>query len=147
MIIGVAAALSLLGQAQLVPPSETWRARASERGTILSFGEPDNAAIQIHCLRPGILRIYLAGLYTGDGPEPRRVAVRSSRVRGSYRFVYGADADGGFSTDIPAGAPVMVAFERNGNLSFEAANAEVGGNATTPAEIRAISAFIRRCRV
>ena len=146
MIIAIAAALSLLAQAGSQPASETWRESVTRHGTILSVGEPANATIQIRCVRPGVVRAYLAGLYTGEGPEPRRVIISSGRARSAYRLQFGLDAEGGFSTDVPVRSAPLVAFGRNGALTFAAAGAELDGNATTPAEIQTISRFLRRCR-
>lgn len=145
MITGLAAVLSLLAQTESQPASDTWRESASGLGPMLSLGEPDNAMIRIRCVRRGVLRTYLGGLYTGDGPEPRHVSVSSGRARSAYRLRYGVDPEGGFSADIPIRSAPMISFARSGRLSFAAAGSELDGDATSPEEFRAVSAFLRRC--
>jgi hypothetical protein len=145
MTIGAAAVLLLLAQAETPPASEAWRESASDGGTVLSSGDPDHALVQFRCVRRGVVRAYLGGLYTGDGPEPHRVTVRSGRARSVYRLQSGVDNQGGFSADIPIQSSTLVSFERSGELSFVAAGAEVGSERATRAEIEAISAFLRRC--
>lgn len=137
-MIAVATLLMLSLQADA---AETWRESASPQGTVISFGEAANATIQLTCIRPGVIRADLSGLYTGEGREPRRVMAESGRVRASYRLAN----DGGFSAEIPASAPVMQAFGRSARLRFSAANAELSGDGT-PAEIPAVSGFLARCR-
>lgn len=144
-MIAFAAFLSLLGQA--VPAAESWRETATEAGEVLSLGEPDNAMIQIRCLRPGLLRADLAGLYTGEGPQPHRVAVESGRTRASYPLLEGADAEARFSAEIPAAAPVVASFQRNGRLNFRALNVHLEGEAASPSEIAVIAGFLARCRL
>jgi len=143
-MIALAALLSVLAQAEIAP--EIWRETATETGGVLSLGELDNAMIQIRCLRPGVLRADLAGLYTGEGPQPHRVAVRSARIRASYPLLEGADAQGRFSAEIPAAAPVMASFQRNGRLNFRALNVFLEGDAATSSEIPVIAGFLARCR-
>jgi hypothetical protein len=145
MITGAAAVLSLLAQAVSQPASETWRESASGLGPVLSLGEPDNAMIRIRCVRRGVLRAYLGGLYTGDGPQPRAVSVSSGRARSVYRLRFGVDPEGEFSADIPIQSAPMISFGRSGRLSFAAAGAELDGDAAKPEEIRVVSAFLRRC--
>lgn len=145
MITSVAAALLHLTQAEASLASEKWRQSSSSLGTILSSGDPDNALVQFRCVRRGVVRTYLAGLYTGDGPEPRRVTVTSGRARSVFRLQYGVDALGGFSADIPIQSRVMVSFQRNGALTFTAAGAEIGGDPASPVGIEVIAAFLRRC--
>jgi len=143
-MIAIAAALSLLAQAEAAP--ETWREVASEAGAVLSLGEPDNAMIQIRCVRRGVVRADLAGLYTGEGPQPHRVTVSSARARASYRLSFGADDQGRFSAEIPATAPVMASFQRTGELNFRARNVHLESNAASAPEIAVIAGFLARCR-
>lgn len=119
-----------------------WQESPSERGPVLSFGAPANAVISLRCVRPGILRAELGGLYTGEGREPRRVRAASGRVSASFPLVYG---DTGFTAEIPASAPIMRAFERSGSLRFTAAGAELVGEAGQPAEIQIVAAYLGRC--
>lgn len=143
-MIALAAVLSFLAQAEIAP--ESWRETATETGDVLSLGELDNAMIQIRCLRPGVLRADLAGLYTGEGHQPHRVAVESARTRASYPLLEGADGEGRFSAEIPATAPVMASFQRNGRLNFRALNVLLEGDAASPSEIPVIAGFLARCR-
>ena len=88
-------------------PRQLWRESESPTGAVLSIGDPDSAMIQFRCVRPGTLRMDLAALYTGEGPQPRRVVVESGRVRASYRLTDGADDQARFGADLPAAAPVI----------------------------------------
>jgi hypothetical protein len=143
-MLALAAVLSFVAQAEIAP--ESWRETATATGDVLSLGELDNAMIQIRCLRPGVLRADLAGLYTGEGPQPHRVTVQSARTRASYRLLESADDAGRFSAEIPATAPVMASFQRTGRLNFQARNVHLEGDAASPAEILVIAGFLARCR-
>lgn len=132
--------LSLSAQA---PAGSTgWQESPSDRGPVLSYGAAANAPISLRCVRPGILRADLGGLYTGEGPEPRRVRAASGRVSASYLLSFGHS---GFTAEVPAGDRVMQAFRRSGRLRFTAAGAELAGEATGPAEIQLVAAYLRRC--
>ena len=140
-MIALVAALMLSLQAD-AEAAESWRESNSGHRAVLSFGEAANALIRLSCARPGVIRADLSGLYTGEGPEPRRVVVESGRVRGSYPLFFN-DA---FSAEMPVTAPVMRAFGRSARLRFAAANVELTGDATQSSESRTVSAFLARCR-
>jgi hypothetical protein len=144
MIAIAAALISVLAALGDLP--ETWRESVSEDSAILSLGEPAAAAIRMRCVRPGMPRIDLASLYTGEGPQPRRVVVAGSTGRASDPLSNGADDSGRFSTDISVAAPVMLSFGRSGQLRFRAKSAHLSSGAARRPELQAISAFLRRCR-
>lgn len=123
-----------------------WRVTDTDHGPVLSEGDPQSAMIQMRCIRPGVVRTYLAGLYTGDGPEPRRVTVSSVRARAGYRLRYRADSAGGFSADIPVGSGPIMSFARNGRLTVAAAGSELSGDVTTAEELQIVAGFLLRCR-
>lgn len=137
-MIALAAVLMLSFQADA---ADTWRESASGEGAVLSFGEAANATIRLTCIRPGVIRADLSGLYTGEGREPRRVVAESGRARASYRLTY----DDGFSAEIPAMAAVMQAFGRSARLRFRAAGAELTGDGL-PSETSTVAGFLARCR-
>ncbi|HST35742.1 MAG TPA: hypothetical protein VLK25_03830, partial [Allosphingosinicella sp.] len=105
-------------------------------------GAAANAVISLRCVRPGILRADLGGLYTGEGPEPRRVRAASGRVSASYPLTFG---DAGFTAEIPVSARVMQAFGQSGRLRFTAAGAELAGDAPGPSDVQVVAAYLRRC--
>ena len=121
--------------------ADTWRESASGQDRVLSFGEAANATIRLVCIRPGVIRADLSGLYTGEGREPRNVVAESGRIRASYRLAY----NDGFTAEIPARAPVMQAFERSARVRFRAAGVELTGDGT-PSESPTVAGFLARCR-
>ena len=137
-MIAIAAILMLSLQSGA---GDTWRESAAEQGTVLSFGEAANATIRLTCIRPGVIRADLSGLYTGEGREPRSVVAESGRIRASYRLAY----NDGFTVEIPARAAVMQAFGRNARVRFRAAGVELTGDGT-PAESPTVAGFLARCR-
>lgn len=137
-MIAIAAVLMLSLQADA---ADTWRESASGQNRVLSFGEAANATIQLTCIRPGVIRADLSGLYTGEGREPRSVVAESGRIRASYRLAY----NDGFSAEIPAMSPLMQAFKRNARLHFRAADVELTGDGS-PSESATVSGFLARCR-
>jgi len=145
MITIAAAALLLLARAEAEP--ETWRESLAEGGSFLSHGAAADAAVRFRCVRPGLLRADLASIYTGEGPQPHNVTFESARTRASYRLSAGADDNGRFSAEIPAIAPVMAAFRRNGALNLRAGRWHMIVRAASSAEIRVVAGFLARCGV
>jgi hypothetical protein len=144
MIVIVVAFLAMWAQG--AGATETWRVSLVQGGAMLSLGEPADASIQMRCVRPRVVRAYLATIYMGEGPQPHAVSVQGSSGRSSFPLSTGADKDGRFSTDIPLSAGVMASFARDGWLRFRAGRAHISSGTAHGPELQAISAFLGHCR-
>lgn len=143
-------ALALAATAQPADGGTRWRANEGDREFQLFNGPAsDRSDIVFRCARRGgsVVRLSIDGLYTGDGPEPRRLTVRSGRYR--ITAALGPDrtsrSAGTFAATIPLASAPLAAFARTGRLTLQARNIEMSGDAGTRLERMAIARFFRSC--
>lgn len=142
--------LSLLPLAALAMTAQDdggWRQARVGAGYELAHGaQPD---ILLQCT-PGrrTIKLNVDGMYTGDGPEPRRLRIASGRTRTTVplRFDGNADRGGSFAADLPLGSPVLTAFGLTGRLTLDARNVRIQGDARTAPERAVIAGFVTFCR-
>jgi hypothetical protein len=143
--------LIALAVASQAADSVGWRQTAGAAGYELAFGEAnaDHVDILFRCSRRGnrTVRLNVDGLYTGDGPEPRRLLIESgrSRTRVALRYDDQSRPGGVFAAIVPIGSPALAAFARTGQLTVSARNGEIEGNARSAPDRAAITRFFSLC--
>lgn len=139
--------LALLAIVSLDQGATEWRQARTGTGYELALGAQPEILLQC---TPGsrTVRLNVDGLYTGDGPEPRRLRIASGRTRATVplRFDGSGNRGGAFAADIPISSPALTAFARTGRLTLSVLNGQVERDARTAAERAAISGFFASCR-
>ena len=127
-----------------------WRETSSGAEYLLALGEAgaDHVDILMRCARTrrSAVRLNVDGLYTGEGPEPRRMSIASGRARAIVALHYDDRPGGAYAASLALGNAALRAFARTGRLVLSAGNVEIDGNARTEADRNAISGFFARCR-